>query len=63
MPDVRVSQKDGTITIAHGVADESTTWSVTDHVTKVAEDKLDLFLARVEGSSLVSKPDTSNKDK
>lgn len=62
MPDVKVPQRDGTITIAHGVADESTTWSVTDHVTKVAEDKLDLFLSRVEGSSLVAKPATSNKD-
>lgn len=60
MPEVRVSQKDGPITL--NAAGDETTWHVTDHTTNVADDKLELFLANVEGSTIVtSKPDESQK--
>lgn len=58
MPDVRVPQKDGTISVSRN-GDTPTTRTVKDHIVTVAEADLDLFLSVVEGSSRVSKPDNS----
>ena len=62
MPDVKVNQKDGPITVAVD-GGEPVTRYVQDHIVAVADDDLDHFLRVVEGSSVVSTPDTSKKGK
>lgn len=55
MPDVRVPQKAGSISVSLG-GDDPITYSVSDHVVKVGEDKIDRFVAAVEGAERVGAP-------
>lgn len=62
MPDVRVKQKDGPIIITRD-GGEPVTRHVQDHIVAVGDADLEHFLRTVEGSSVVSNPDTSKKGK
>lgn len=57
MPEIRVPQKDGNITVRSG-GKEPVTRSVSDHIVKVGDADVDEFLAVVPGSSPVSNSDT-----
>ena len=60
MPDVRVKQKDGSITIRRN-GGEPVTRHVTDNIVQVADGDVDHFLASVEGSSVVEAKTVSDK--
>lgn len=61
MADIKVKQKDGSITIRRGGADPVTRY-VSDHIVQVADGDVDHFLAHVEGSSVVeAKPASKEK--
>lgn len=51
MPEVKVPQETGEITVNH--AGESKTRQVSDHIVEVAAADLDLFLTVVDGAELV----------
>lgn len=58
--DIKVKQKDGSITIRRN-GGEPVTRHVTDHVVQVADADVDHFLAHVDGSKVVEAKTVSNK--
>ena len=60
MADVRVKQKDGSITIRRN-GEEPVTRHVTDHIVQVADADVDHFLANVDGSKVVEAKPASDK--
>jgi hypothetical protein len=61
MPDVRVPQKDGSITITRN-GGEPVTRHVKDHVVAVGDDDLAHFIAVTGGSLIEAKPASTKKE-
>jgi hypothetical protein len=62
MPEVKVPQKDGSITIRRG-GEEPVTRHVSDHIVKVGDEDLEHFLANVDGSNVVEAKPASSQQK